>query len=72
MSRSTSKAALARTLAALDDRGLMAASITIKPGGEVEIIPAPKTLTGPAGPVVVNDLDRWREKRNGRRAFEGS
>lgn len=68
MSRSTSKAALARTLAALDDRGLMAASITIRPGGEVEIIPAPKTLTPPVRPAVVDDLDSWREKQNGRRA----
>lgn len=71
MSRSMSKAALARTLAALDQRGLVAASITIKPGGEVEIIPAAKPadgLTPPARLGVVDDLDSWREKQRGRRA----
>ncbi len=74
MARATSKAALARALAALDEAGLTAGSIVIRPGGEVEIIPARKVigpaadLTQPATAAKPADLDEWRERKNGRRA----
>ena len=75
MARAASKAALARALAALQAAGLRAAAIVIRPGGEVEITPGPaeaQALT-PAPPQAKPvDLDSWRERKNGRRAAQGS
>lgn len=77
MARAASKAALARALAALDAAGLMAGSIVIRPGGEVEITPVPKAeraapaLTAPAATAKPENLDEWRERKNGRRAHQG-
>ena len=78
MARAASKAALARAIAAMDAAGLGVASIVIMPGGEVRIIPGPKlapgaaSLTEPGAPREVDDLDSWRERKNGRRAAQGT
>lgn len=73
MARAASKAAVARALAALEERGLTAASITIQPGGAVEIIPGAITaLTAAIRTGKPADLDEWRERKNGRRAPERS
>ncbi len=74
MARAASKAALARALAALDAAGLKAGSIVIRPGGEVEITPVAKTaapLTAPSATAKPENLDEWRERKNGRRAHQG-
>lgn len=77
MARAATKAAMARALAALDAAGLVAASILIRPGGEVEIIAAPRpppgqSLTPPATRPDVDSLDDYRERKLAGRAAQGS
>lgn len=55
-----------RALRALANAGQRAASIFIRAGGEVEIIPGPLTPTLPA--QQVDDLDARRARRNARGA----
>lgn len=66
----TRQADIDRALKALAKNGLGAASIIIRPGGEVEITPAPLTNTAPK--AERDELAEWRERKNARRAAEGA
>jgi hypothetical protein len=64
------KADLDRVLKALADRGQHAATIIVRPGGEVEITPA--LTTDAPGAQGGDELAAWREKRRGRAADQRS
>lgn len=65
-----SRAAIERSIKALEAEGLGVAGVLHRPGGEVLILtgaPQAPQLIPPADP-----LDAWREKRRGLRAAQGS
>ena len=65
MSRSPARfkqADITRALAAVDKHGLTVSGCEIAPDGTIRI------LTGDVTPVVENDLDAWRSRRNARRS----
>lgn len=66
----TRQADIDRALKALAKNGMGAASIVIRPGGEVEITPAPLTAVGPK--EERDDLAEWRARKNARRQAQGA
>lgn len=69
------QADIARVLKTLKEAGLEAASITIRAGGEVVIIPGPLTARGEAQHLAdpsANELDAFRARKHARRQAQGS
>ena len=74
-----SQAAIARAVRAVTQHGLTVARIEILPGGGVAVIagpPAPAdgtpALTPPLPGVTPADLDEWRARKHGGRAYQGA
>lgn len=63
-----------RVMKCLKRAGHGVASIVCLPGGGVEIKPGPLTAptTEQQPPEPADDLAAWRERKNGRRAAQGS
>jgi hypothetical protein len=59
------KADLDRVLKAIADAGQIVARVEIRPGGQIDIIPA---LTSDISASQLDELEAWRAKRGGRAA----
>jgi hypothetical protein len=67
------QADLNRALKALARAGFGVARITVRPGGEVEIVAGPAGALTPRAPGAKPvDLDEWVARQNERRAHQGS